>query len=123
MGSFTEARTSHNEVSTCLANAIHSCLVSGGNDCDRQSINIITANPNCREGQSIVDQVLELCDANGDAMVSVDEVKDCEDQYCGQFGITNCPDQDELKIADQDQDGFLSPDEIYYFGLHVTNPA
>ena len=46
-----------------------------------------------------------------------------QDQYCGQFGITNCPDQDELKIADQDQDGFLSPDEIYYFGLHVTNPA
>ena len=53
-------------------------VLSKGNDCDRQSINIITANPNCREGQSIVDQVLELCDANGDAMVSVDEVKDCE---------------------------------------------
>ena len=38
----------------------------------------ITPPPNCREGQSIVDQVLELCDGNGDAMVSVDEVKDCE---------------------------------------------
>ena len=53
-------------------------LSGGGKGCDRQSINILTANPNCREGQSIVDQVLELCDANGDAMVSVDEVKDCE---------------------------------------------
>ena len=47
-----------------------------GKDCDRGSV--FTANPNCREGQAIVDQVLELCDANGDAMVSVDEVKDCE---------------------------------------------
>ena len=46
-----------------------------------------------------------------------------QDQYCGQFGITNCPDQDELKVADQDQDGFLSPDELHYLGLHVTNPA
>ena len=26
----------------------------------------------------IVDQVLELCDANGDAMLTIDEVKDCE---------------------------------------------
>ena len=48
-------------------------------DCDRgNDERKYTRSPNCREGQAIVDQVLELCDANGDAMVSVDEVKDCE---------------------------------------------
>ena len=51
-----------------------------GPDCDDRGNDqrAYTMNPNCREGQAIVDQVLELCDANGDAMVSIDEVKDCE---------------------------------------------
>ena len=54
-------------------------VVFGGGGCpDRQGFD-----PNsmggCRLGsQDIVDQVLELCDANGDAMLSIDEVKDCE---------------------------------------------
>merc|ERR1719272_1367348 len=77
------------------------------------------------DDDGIVDQVFSLCDTNFDAKLSLDEAKDCEDQYCDSFGITNCPDQDELEVADHDRDGFLTPEELYNMaiGLHVTNPA
>jgi len=58
----------------------------------------------------LVTKVFEICDSNGDDVLTWPEVEDCEEKYC-KFVAFRCPSQQDFDAHDTNGDGMMTWDE------------